>query len=703
MTSLTTMTPQDRAQFLAAFALSEERATGVLQTARSLSAEAGEVLPLTRGTIVLLSGRATCGAQHLDGPALIPAPQPPRQNAHWTAGGAIRALCLDPAAFSALIVEAVADGLDLPGFEPAMSERRALRAAVTRGRILAGLSRPLDLALQTAMTLHHVEGGAPVLTAGDAADALYVVVTGRLTVTRRDADGTIHKLAEIRPGGVVGEIGLLVNIARTADVSAIRDGLLARLTREDFERLLIAHPIELTRVFAHAIYDNLEGTRRAPAQVVATTIVLVPGGPTDQSEHSAQALRDGFRTFGRCELIRASDFRYGNQDHHAVLARLSRLEREVDTILLLADDCRSDWTRLAARQADRLVFLAGAEPIADPEAFKSDLLLGDPSTFPDHCIVRLNPAKAQTPAPVLQHGGPPPGEIRTYSVRNGNRADFERVARFIGGRAVGLVLGGGAARGLAHIGVLRAMEELTMPVDIIGGNSMGALIAAQYAFGTPCDDLISATRRLFTKGERPAFPAVSLLSGHGMERGLTELFGDTRIEELWRPFFAVACSISKARVVTLDRGPLWRAVRASNSPAGLLPPVPHDGELLIDGAVLNNVPTDVMRGLVGEGTVIGVAVDKSDELMVAPELTRLTTRGALSAHGMPDHKRTPRITEILRRAGSVGGVAARERVRPLADIWLEPPVYDFSMISYHRATELADIGYRYALKALADE
>jgi NTE family protein/lysophospholipid hydrolase len=125
--------------------------------------------------------------------------------------------------------------------------------------------------------------------------------------------------------------------------------------------------------------------------------------------------------------------------------------------------------------------------------------------------------------------------------------------------------------------------------------------------------------------------------------------------------------------------------------------------LLIDGAVLNNVPTDVMRTFVGEGKVIGVAVDKREELMVSPELQRMTPLGAITARGMPDGKRTPRITEILARAGAVGGVAARARLRPIADIWLEPPVSNYSLIAYHKAAEIAEIGYVYAMKELANE
>jgi NTE family protein/lysophospholipid hydrolase len=702
MTAFRLLSSQDQSDFLEQFKLTKEQAAAVLPDAQLFEAETGEDLITSDQVFVLLSGRVVQGDASLSAPILIPRPLHAQDDDPWIADGPVRCVVLDRHAFTEMLVAAVADGSELPGFEPVFSEHRALHNSVEQGHILAGLPRAVGLALQAAMTLQHFHGGERILNEGDRSDALYIVLIGRLIASRK-IDGNVQKLAEFGPSDVIGEIGLMVDIDRTADISAMRDSLLARLSREDFERLLIAYPIELTRVFGRAIYSNLEGTKRARARMVATTTMLVPFLPADQADRAAETLRDAFSSFGSCALIRVSDFQHIGGGTSAILAHLGKLESETDNILLLADSTATDWTRLAARQADKFAFLVGNDPIPDPDEYKGELLIGEPSTFANHCIVRVNPSNAALPGDVRLKNGRALKNTQVYPVREGNQADFERNARFLSGRAVGLVLGGGAARGLAHIGVLRAMEELNIPIDLLGGNSMGALIAAQYAFGVSPEHLLKTTRRLFSKGERPAFPSVSLLSGRGMERGLTELFEDIQIEQLWRPFFAVACSISKARVVTLDRGPLRRAVRASNSPAGLLPPVPHNGELLIDGAVLNNVPTDVMRTFVGEGKVIGVAVDKREELMVSPELQRMTPLGAITARGMPDGKRTPRITEILARAGAVGGVAARARLRPIADIWLEPPVSNYSLIAYHKAAEIAEIGYVYAMKELANE
>jgi predicted acylesterase/phospholipase RssA len=695
------LSPSERSAFLNKFKISETLATVIMPTARVFEVASGHDVTQSDHIFMLLSGRVVQGEDDLNAPAVI-IPHFHDGPAHaWEADGSTQIVALERRAVTKMLVAAVADDLPLPHFEPAISDQRALRDAVEHGQTFAGLSQTLSHALQAAMTLHHVRGGELVLQEGDPSDDLHVVVIGRLMVARK-LDGQFVKLAEFGPGSVVGEVGMLVDVARTADVSTMRDTLLARLSREDFEQLLTAHPIEMTRVFARAIYSNIEGTRRAPPQVVATTTVLVPSLPRDQAEYAAESLCKAFSAFGTCLLIRKTDFVATEGGRNAIISRLSALERKVDNILILAEPEATPWTRIIARQADKFAFLVADERFPDPESFKREVLIGEPSTFVNHCIVQINAADAARPGDVLQNDGTVAENVPIYPVRTGNRTDFERTARFIAERAVGLVLGGGAARGLAHIGVLRAMEELNIPIDMIGGNSMGALIGSQYAYGIPSESLLKTTRQLFAKGDRPTFPAASLLAGKGMERGLIELFGETQIGQLWRPFFAVACSISKARVVTLDRGPLWRAVRASNSPAGLLPPIPHNGELLIDGAVLNNVPTDVMRLIIGRGRVIGVSVDKNEELMVSPDLTRVTPLSSLTSRGSPHGKRTPRITEILARAGAVGGVAARARLRPLADTWLEPPVSDYSLIAYHKAAELAEIGYNYAIQELRD-
>src|SRR6185369_3022541 len=225
----------------------------------------------------------------------------------------------------------------------------------------------------------------------------------------------------------------------------------------------------------------------------------------------------------------------------------------------------------------------------------------------------------------------------------------------------------------------------------------------------PIDEIRERTQRFALGGERPTLPLISLLSGKRLERDLHRMFGDIRIEQLWRPFFAAACNLSQACTTVQDSGLLWRAVLASNSPAGLLPPVIYNGDLLVDGAILDNVPVSAMRGRLGtplerrrgNGTIIAVDVDVRENLCVDPEMLRLsvwrTLKGYLGAAG----EGAPSIGAILYRAGHIGGMHERARTMAMADFCLEPPVAEFPLMAYRRATEIVDTGYRYAMEEIA--
>jgi NTE family protein/lysophospholipid hydrolase len=297
---------------------------------------------------------------------------------------------------------------------------------------------------------------------------------------------------------------------------------------------------------------------------------------------------------------------------------------------------------------------------------------------------------------------------RTYVVRSGKQGDYEHLARFLTGTAVGVVLGGGGARGFAHLGVLRAFGECGIPIDLVGGNSMGALIGAQFACDIPLDEILQRTQTLALGGERMTLPFVSLMAGKRIERDLRRMFGEINIEDLWRPYFAAACNLSRACTTVQDSGPLWRAVLASNSPAGLLPPVLHQGQLLVDGAILDNVPVDAMRSRLGtrlekrrgNGTIIAIDVDVRDDMLVDANLPRLSPWNVVKGYFSSGARSTPGIGEILYRAGHIGGLNQRSRTMSLADRYLEPPVAEFTLMDYRRPVEIAEIGYRYAMQEI---
>jgi predicted acylesterase/phospholipase RssA/CRP-like cAMP-binding protein len=565
-------------------------------------------------------------------------------------------------------------------------------------------------ALANALEFRDYSGGAMVFREGEASDSMLFVVSGGLRVSRRDSVGDLYLYNEVRPGQSVGEVGLILQQTRTADVTAVRDSTVAVLSRASYEELLMRHPLELNRVFVRTIYDFMRHTAPVVDQQYAQSYVVVPLHVGAGADEVARALVAAFGTMGRVHHLRPPA---ADEASAALLAPFGahmsdELENNHDFLVYEAEAAASSWTRRAFRQADQVIFVASAG--SAQELGEIEQRLTEEPGFPmkrKH-LVLLHPDDARTPVDVGKWRGVRQFE-RIYPVRGAHDADFARLARFLTGTAVGVVLGGGGARGFAHLGVLRALEENGIPVDLIGGNSMGALIGAQYACGVPLDEIRRRTQAFAAGGERLTLPVISIVSGKRVERDLKKMFGETTIDDLWRPFFAAACNLSKGGTSVQDSGPLWRAVLASNSPAGLFPPVLDRGDLLVDGAILENVPVEAMRVRLGtplekrrgNGTIIAIDVDVRDRLGADPTLTRLSVWSTLKGLVSPNSSGSPSIAAILYSAGHIGGANQRGRTIAQADHYLEPPVAEFSLMGYKRSQEIADVGYRYAIEKIA--
>jgi NTE family protein/lysophospholipid hydrolase len=584
--------------------------------------------------------------------------------------------------------------------------RRSVLFATLRDEVREDLAAHLEL--------RTLDGGHVVFREGETADSMFILLSGRLRVSRRGVQGALNLYNEIVPGESVGETGMILGQPRAADVTAIRNSVLAVLHRSVFESLLIRHPVELNRLFSQAIYNHLRHATHAPERQIAQSFAVMPLLSEDDAIEVASGLASALGSRGKARLIAAAegsaDRGVGAIDATALPDResLDLLERHFDYLVYSVGPGVSELSRQAFRDADQVIFVASAGIAPSRQAIERQFSADPSFALKRKHLVLLHRSDARVAESVVEWRQAMEFE-RIYPVRAGVESDYGRLSRFLTGDATGIVLGGGGARGFAHLGVIRALEEAGIPIDIIGGNSMGALIGAQYARGESIDRILDATQRFAQGGEWPTLPVISLLSGRRVARDLERMFGDTTIEMLWQPFFAAACNLSRAATTVQDRGLVWRAVLASNSPAGLLPPVIHDGDLLVDGAILDNVPVGAMRQRLGaplekrrgNGTVIAVDVDIQQDLGVGPGVSRLSVWKSVRRHLPGSVETQPGIGDILYRAGHIGGLQQRERTAKLADYYLEPPVSGFELMSYRSAREIADVGYRYAVEQIA--
>ena len=577
-------------------------------------------------------------------------------------------------------------------------------------RVFGTLDAAVLADLASVLAQQNVRGGALVLEEGAVAESMFFVITGRLRASRRKRDGSMLLYHEIRPGDSVGETGMILRQPRTVDITAVRDSTLAVLDRSHFEALLARHPLAFNRVFSQAIFDHLRRTNPLVDRHQAQTFVVVPLHAEADGSEAARGLTAALACIGRVHHITPTAERAQAsqtlQDADCT-DRFDALEEAFDFLVYQTDATPTPWTRRAFRQADQVIFVAAAGASREPGALEQRLTVEPGFGIKRQHLVVLYPAAATAPHAGSGWRGGRQME-RIYPTRSQCAADYARLARFVTGRAIGVVLGGGGARGFAHLGVLRAMQEANIPVDLVGGNSMGALIGAQLACGLTLQQIRDQTLAFARGGEWPTLPLVSLVSGSRVKRDLRAMFGDTQVDGLWTPYFAAACNLTKGGTTVQETGPLWRAVLASNSPAGLFPPVLVNGDLLVDGAILENVPVAAMRMRLGvplekrhgNGTIVAIDVDVQVEMGVDPALERLSVRSTLKGMVSRKPRATPSITEILYRAGHIGGLHQRAATMAQADHYLEPPVAGFSLMAYGRADEIIEVGYRHAMESI---
>jgi NTE family protein len=289
-------------------------------------------------------------------------------------------------------------------------------------------------------------------------------------------------------------------------------------------------------------------------------------------------------------------------------------------------------------------------------------------------------------------------------VRMQRQDDFERLARGANGRLVGLTLGGGFALGIAHVGVIRALRELKVPIDCVGGTSMGAVIAAEcameFAFEPMLDVIVNGCASSL-KGDY-TLPVVAFLSGAKLGRTLGAYLENLDVEDFWLPYFSISASLRNASMRVHDRGDALRSVLASCRAPGMFPPLPWGDDLLVDGGLVNNIPADVMRAFVPGGTVFAVDVSPSEGIAgEAGDGLAVSGWGrARSRRKAKKNKSEPELTliDVLGRIVRFGGVNQAQGIRARTDCYLVPPLRDFKALDFARGREIADAAYGAAIE-----
>ncbi|ORU90873.1 MAG: hypothetical protein A6F71_07960 [Cycloclasticus sp. symbiont of Poecilosclerida sp. M] len=595
---------------------------------------------------------------------------------------------------------------------------KTIRALLYRGQFALYMSSLFNFhdpksfkELLKGITWHSLGSGQVLYRQGDPSDSIYLILAGKMRRTMDEGNGRHRLVSEMVAGETVGEIAPLTGSGRQGTVAAARDSILAELSSEGFERLTETHP-QITLQIARLVATRLKNEfNKKPAKHRKGKIFVVAAVHENfNTKEFVSSLFSAMKFTGSTAYFSAKDIdkELGQESiaqepstsikNIEISQWLHKQEILYENIILIADNDWSEWTERTIRQADHLLLVADSEASVEQSPLEKKLnALWDFSSHLKQSLILVHPA--DTEEIVGTKRWLEKRRIQSfYHVRNEYLEDFARLARIITGQANCLVLGGGGARGYAHIGVLKALEENGVPIDIVGGTSIGAIIGAAIALQYDSNKTFELCSRYFRKFFDFTLPIISLIKGRKIEENLERAIGNRQIEDLLIPFFCVSANLTRAEQVIHNKGAIKDALRASMSLPAMVPPVLQSGDLLVDGGVLNNLPIDIMNDLYAGGKII--AVDISPKVDLANNESHfISTSGLrlLLARLNPFRRKDyiPSIFDIVSRSMTLAAVnkSMQSNEKSLTSLYLLLPVDTVGTLEYQHLEKIVDLGY----------
>lgn len=517
--------------------------------------------------------------------------------------------------------------------------------------------------------------GHVLIEEGAAADRLYIVLRGRFDILAGET-----KIAEVSVGEPIGEIAFFAGGDRTASVVSARNSEVLVLSRAAYDELARDVP-ELASSILASIAKRLASATGANLKLqprAGGVSGFVPAGtepiPAEfVSEFAAHT--DGMR------FISADDVPEKCTDLAKIGDWLGELEQGKQRIVLVCQNPVASplWAEAVCAQADNIYLVAGQG------STKGELIPYAPlevtvfaQTHASNIHMVLWRAHSATNIADAAHWLDRRPVALHHHVGLDAPKDFERLMRFVNGSAVGLVLCGSGAFGTGHLGLIKALLEHGYTFDYIGGTSVGAAMGAALAMGLSPDETMVYCENIFIKSKamgRYTLPVHSIIDHAGFDAQMAKHYGAYKVENTPLGFFSIATSLSRNDIHVIRNGELWHAVRASSSIPAVFPPfIAEDGEVLIDGSFVDNVPITVMRELkAGPNIVLNLKPGKPWQVKSSyGEMPgRLQTFLRLFRKRKKNGPRFPTIAAVLSRTMVVSSRRLMDTVAQEDDVMLE--------------------------------
>jgi NTE family protein len=562
-----------------------------------------------------------------------------------------------------------------------------------------------------------LDGGKTIIKEGDIGDSLYFVLSGRLVATKKDIDGHEYTIGDIVRGETVGEMAIFTGEPRYATVTAIRDSVLVKLSKPLFEKVIREYSdvaLNVTRL----IIERIKKTHK-PRKSKIINICFLPIHDTVNISEIIRPLYDYCsQNMGICyvnkELLSQNGFNLdqnisedNKSESKELIKWLNDLELMYDFMFFECDYQTSFWNEKCMRQADHIVLIADSTQHHQLTTIEQELRKIINVNF---SIVLVHPKDTEMPNKTIEWLNIRPLIKNHYHLRLGLDNDLQRLGRILTGRATGLVLAGGGAKGFAHIGVLRALKEYQIPIDYIGGTSVGSMMAATFAFDKPSsvlEETIYEATIHKPSSDFSLIPLISLVKGLNIKRmvnfAIKHLSGhqDTDITDTWIPMYVVASNYTRSNESVFFRGNMAKILLASSAIPGVFPPVIIDGEMYVDGGTFNNFPADIMRNL-DLNKVIGIdfMLDKNHKLTIDEMPTNNQILRSKLMSSADKKYRLPSIGSIIINSTLMYSNAKRHESIAYLDLHFNPDVAKYGITAWTDYHKIVEKGYQHGKQVL---
>jgi NTE family protein len=543
-------------------------------------------------------------------------------------------------------------------------------------------------AVRPHVTWFSLPGGEALYAPGDPADHLYLLRTGRLGAFRRVDGQEPQFLGVIRPGEPAGEMSLVAGAPHSARVVALRDSEILALPADVFFEACNTDPSVMTELARLMILRTRQETSRGTVGEPSVFGFTPLGRPGPLRPLVERLSREIARLDYSVTVI-------GAEAAVAPTEWFSEVERTHDFVLYVAETADTAWLHAVSRQVDRLFRIGRGDRPAPPAAQPAEAVL-QAQQLVDLILVHPATTTAPSGASAWLDAAQP---ARLFHLRRDHLCDLQRLARHLTGQAVGLVLSGGGARAYAHVGAVRALHQRGVPIDFVGGVSMGGVIGAGVAMGWEDDELDRRIHAAFVDTsplDDIALPLLAMTRGVKVSERLAEHFGEADIADLWLPYFCLSANLTTGAYHMHRRGKLRQALRATVALPGVMPPATEGENVLVDGAVMKNFPADVMRAS-HTGPIVGVDVSGSRNI-TADDVARPESVWRWIRSGQ--WRKGPPIVSLLMRAATVSTGRDLAAAREATDVLVLPDTAKIEIRDWSAYAPAVQAGYLATLAAL---